>query len=138
MQNTITTPAFFALGRAVFTVANPSGERYTFKISKPRTKDIFFASLVNGSQSGNAYLGVYSPDTNTIRETFKSVFKSGEKPFQVLAWALKATATHTIPIGYTIQHEGKCGRCGRELTTPESINAGIGPECLKHTTKKEI
>lgn len=24
---------------------------------------------------------------------------------------------------------GQCGRCGRTLTTPESLSAGIGPEC---------
>lgn len=28
-------------------------------------------------------------------------------------------------------HEGRCGRCGRALTEPESIAAGIGPVCRK-------
>jgi hypothetical protein len=28
-----------------------------------------------------------------------------------------------------VRHEGKCGRCGRTLTVPESIDRGIGPEC---------
>ena len=27
-------------------------------------------------------------------------------------------------------HEGRCGRCGRKLTVPESIEAGYGPECI--------
>ena len=31
--------------------------------------------------------------------------------------------------GYKVHHEGKCGRCGRKLTTPESCLRGIGPEC---------
>lgn len=26
-------------------------------------------------------------------------------------------------------HEGRCGRCGRRLTVPESIESGFGPEC---------
>lgn len=26
-------------------------------------------------------------------------------------------------------HEGSCGVCGRKLTVPESVAAGIGPEC---------
>lgn len=30
-----------------------------------------------------------------------------------------------------IWHEGSCGRCGRRLTVPESIQSGIGPECAK-------
>ncbi len=30
-----------------------------------------------------------------------------------------------------IHHEGRCGRCGRRLTVPESIETGLGPECAK-------
>ena len=28
-----------------------------------------------------------------------------------------------------VRHEGRCGKCGRTLTVPESIDRGIGPEC---------
>lgn len=28
-----------------------------------------------------------------------------------------------------VYHEGRCGRCGRRLTTPESIRTGLGPVC---------
>lgn len=31
--------------------------------------------------------------------------------------------------GVTVYHDGTCGRCGRDLTTPESVSRGIGPEC---------
>ena len=31
-----------------------------------------------------------------------------------------------------VWHEGRCGRCNRALTVPESIASGIGPECAKH------
>jgi hypothetical protein len=34
-----------------------------------------------------------------------------------------------MPEQLTVRHEGRCGRCGRTLTVPESIDAGIGPEC---------
>lgn len=30
-----------------------------------------------------------------------------------------------------VWHEGHCGRCGRRLTVPESIESGFGPECIK-------
>ena len=33
--------------------------------------------------------------------------------------------------GVKIYHEGVCGRCGRTLTDPVSIQAGFGPECIK-------
>jgi hypothetical protein len=31
--------------------------------------------------------------------------------------------------GYSVLEESRCIRCNRKLTTPESIEAGIGPEC---------
>jgi hypothetical protein len=36
-----------------------------------------------------------------------------------------------IPTELVIRHNGSCGRCGRKLTVPTSIKAGIGPECAK-------
>jgi uncharacterized metal-binding protein YceD (DUF177 family) len=29
-----------------------------------------------------------------------------------------------------VDHMGKCGRCGRPLTVPESVRSGFGPECI--------
>jgi hypothetical protein len=34
-----------------------------------------------------------------------------------------------LPVTLSMQHEGHCGRCGRTLTHPDSINTGYGPEC---------
>ena len=34
--------------------------------------------------------------------------------------------------GFEIMHEGRCCRCNRTLTHPDSIKTGIGPECAKH------
>ena len=28
-----------------------------------------------------------------------------------------------------VYHVGKCGKCGKKLTTPESILTGLGPTC---------
>ena len=35
-----------------------------------------------------------------------------------------------VPEQLEVWHEGRCGRCGRALTVPESIERGIGPECV--------
>jgi hypothetical protein len=34
-----------------------------------------------------------------------------------------------LPKGLKVHHEGRCCRCGRKLTVPESIETGLGPEC---------
>lgn len=38
---------------------------------------------------------------------------------------------HRIHDGIEVWHEGHCGRCGRTLTVPESIQRGIGPDCAQ-------
>jgi hypothetical protein len=36
-----------------------------------------------------------------------------------------------------VWHEGTCGKCGRALTVPSSIENGLGPECIKSLSKQE-
>jgi hypothetical protein len=44
-------------------------------------------------------------------------------------WAWRQLVRGAIPEQLEIWHEGRCGRCGRKLTVPESVAAGFGPEC---------
>jgi len=135
---------FFTGGNATFTVQNPSGEYYTFKIKQPnpnkslrfrgQAKDTipFFANLLTGPDNENSftYLGMVNPDTGDVKLTRASRYNETSEPVAVLRWALsKAFGDKQIPDGYQIRHEGKCGCCGRTLTVPESLDRGIGPEC---------
>ena len=137
MPNTITNPKFFSAGNAVFTISNESGEHLTFKIRKGKGQwEKFFAVFyLTGpdNTSSYTYLGKFNPYQLRATPTAKSVMVEDAKPFRVLNWAVKQVAEHKeLPIGYNIQHEGKCCRCGRRLTTPTSIDNGIGPECIKY------
>jgi hypothetical protein len=49
-------------------------------------------------------------------------------------WVAATTGTLDQPQCVVAEME-LCGRCGRELTDPESIERGIGPECMKKQTK---
>jgi hypothetical protein len=33
--------------------------------------------------------------------------------------------------GWDVKHCGYCGKCGRVLTEPESLESGLGPICRK-------
>jgi len=135
-MNTINDIKFFQGGNALFTVGNNKGEHYTFKIRQPKGDNKpFFVSILTGPQneSDYTYLGLYNPKTKYVALTTKSKYNQESTPVRVIRWAIKMVDSNKdIPEGYTIQHEGRCCRCGRTLTTPESIQKGIGPGCQKH------
>lgn len=132
-------PEFLRAGDAVFTVANPSGDHYTYRLAFPPERDgdrrdFAFVSLLFGpdNESDYAYLGCYHPSQASVRLTAGSVFPTDSKPVRVLRWAVEVIhGQRPLPAGYSIRHEGRCGRCGRTLTEPRSLECGIGPECRR-------
>lgn len=124
---------FFSGGNATFTVDNGQGTHYTFKISKGQDDDApYFVGLLSGpdNESSYRYLGIYKPDTGRVILTRKSGYKAESTPVKVIRWALAMLhAGKEFPAGYALMHAGRCCVCGRKLTTPESIEAGIGPIC---------
>jgi uncharacterized protein DUF6011 len=47
------------------------------------------------------------------------------------AWVWKRLSAGQTHPSLSVYHEGRCGRCGRRLTVPESILSGLGPECAR-------
>jgi hypothetical protein len=132
-QNKIKNPDFFKGGKAIFTVSNPAGDHYTFKIRHPKDKPFFVSLLTGGDNTTDyTYLGIYNPQNKSVNLTAGSKYSEDTTPVKVVRWAIRKVSNgEDLPEGYSIQHEGKCCRCGRTLTTPESIENGIGPECIK-------
>ena len=69
-----------------------------------------------------------------------AVLVGEELPEQkVMAWIWKhLIKAEWLDKNVNIYHTGKCVRCGRQLTTPESVITGIGPECLKIIEKGSL
>lgn len=135
--------AFILAGRAIYTVSNPQGIRYTFKVSKvendPTSRwyradapNTYFVSYLAGpdNTADYVYLGILNPRTYGIQLTKASRVQAASQVYRVAQWALNKIWTgDLVPKGYGIVHAGRCGRCGRLLTVPESIRTGFGPEC---------
>lgn len=116
---------FVLAGCAIFTVSNGRGEHYTFKVLSPAFGMKSHACYVlSGSNNETDYKYLCSMkdcQCHTNRIT---------KPFEVLQWAIRRIWRQDgLPEGYRIQHAGRCGKCGRPLTTPDSIESGLGPKC---------
>lgn len=144
--NTNTLPgmvsqAFVLGGNAIFTVQNPEGEYYTFRVKCPKSdkeKDVasrmYFVSVLAGRDNENsyAYAGMLNKWSGEVTMTKASKFPAADKRVRVVKWALDHVwKQQPLPQGYLMRHVGKCACCGRSLTTPESLDCGIGPECRK-------
>jgi hypothetical protein len=65
----------------------------------------------------------------TYRPGRKSPVSPTAPSAQAFAWAWSFMARGEMPPSCEVWHEGRCGRCGRSLTVPESVASGIGPVC---------
>ena len=133
---------FFLAGRAVFTVTNPTGDHFTYRINRGKigTYDAWVVAYLSGPDNHNdySYLGMLDSATGFIRATRGSKASEDTQVFRVARWAMRITwCRWELPPGYKIEHAGRCGRCGRVLTTPESIERGIGPECARKMEEGE-
>jgi hypothetical protein len=128
---------FILGGNATFTLrSTASGTRYTYKVKKaevdPRYPNsvTWFVSLLSGpdNESDFTYLGIVRD--NVFRTTAKSRMNMDSTPVKAFNWSFKNFVQGTTPAQLELWHAGRCGRCGRTLTVPESIASGFGPECI--------
>lgn len=137
------TKEFVLAGKAIFTIQPPAGvaekAHYTFKVThkeaSERWPEAYFVSLLTGPEntSDYTYVGMLEAGSGLLRLTAKSALGGDSYPVRLLervlarVWAGEQAVIQAA--GYALHHEGKCGRCGRLLTVPASIESGIGPEC---------
>lgn len=139
MSRTNVTENFVFGGRAVFTVSSATGERYTYKVvkSKPNAKytsGAWFLLVLSGPDNERSYeyVGIVDRQTMRLIITKKSSFSDESMAVKAFRWAAgRIVSQGEIPDGYSIVNAGLCCRCGRLLTTPESIKSGFGPTCRK-------
>ncbi len=125
-------------GNSTFTVAKDKGEHRTFKVRVSGDLERFFVSVLTGADNKNSftYLGMLvnktkqnvtilqciptKKSTQTLQSPLMQIFNFGARILQ---------GVQALPENYDILRSNKCCRCGRKLTTPESVKNGIGPEC---------
>lgn len=126
---------FVLAGRAVITaVSLETGKRYTFKITRRAVGKPWFVSVMYGpdNTSHYAYMGqIFDELGEYVVGKFPDKTHIGpedirQKAFKKIWGWLQLDR---IPPKLEIWHEGQCARCGRPLTTPDSIARGFGPEC---------
>ena len=122
---------FITAGRAVFTLEGREA-RYTYRVNKSEDGGAHFVQLLTGPDNTRdyTYLGLLMAETGAVYLTSASHYTHKSMPVVALRWALDILwRGEELPAPARLMHVGRCGRCGRALTVPSSIDAGIGPEC---------
>lgn len=145
----MTSPAniinFIKAGHAIFTVYfRNAGKHFTFRIAKSKKKDSpLFVSLLTGSnnEASYTYVGLLTDYSNTLALRGQKMSAEADS-MKALAFLLGRLTTarrngytngweRATPAHVEFLHMGACGRCGRTLTTPESLHTGLGAYCAK-------
>jgi hypothetical protein len=137
---------FLFAGRSVFTLENKETKNYiTFKVRnvKDRNKNIIpgrfsvQCKALGDKFAGYNFIGFIDLISNEFRPRYAGVSK--HLGFKVFWWVLKNfERLEDFEEKLGIYHEGICCKCSMPLTTPESIEKGIGPICEERVLGKSI
>lgn len=130
---------FILAGKCEFVLhSTKTGEDFKFAMTKQQTKEdenkyIYFLNTMHGYEK--TYAGVVWFDDKA--QEFK--FSQGKKgqidnknlSIRSLIFVLNKLLKEETVQYLDVFHVGRCGKCGKKLTTPESILTGLGPTCSK-------
>lgn len=135
---------FILAGNATITlVSRRTGQRYTYRIKQAQDNDgsrrqFWFVALLSGqdNESDYHYIGYINKDLHFIYGQKSNIGRTSPS-VRAFTWFYECVDINEpetrdrLFAGVEVWHEGKCGRCGRKLTVPSSIEQGFGPECVR-------
>ncbi|KKK64258.1 hypothetical protein LCGC14_2986030 [marine sediment metagenome] len=128
------TVRFMLAGKAHVTFqSRKTGTRFTYRINETppwhsgKRQPLHFVAVLTGPDHYE-YLGcVY--DCRAYSHGRASRIDRNAPSAVAFMWVWSRLTAGEMHPELAVYHEGRCGRCGRRLTTPESISIGLGPKC---------
>lgn len=132
-------PTFLLAGKALLTLSNTrTGSHHTYKIQAPgktaTERDlapVLFVSVLTGPENTShyTYIGILIRQTGEFKLTAKSKLPADDKRVLGFQWLTRSMNRLDAFLHVECRHHNHCGKCGRVLTVPESIDTGLGPIC---------
>jgi len=117
-----------------------TGTRFTYHVeqAKPRQGDDreppYFVSVLTRPDHYD-YLGcIFVFPSKKYSHGHKSRIAKNAPSAVAFDWVWRKLTSGEMHPELGVWHEGRCGKCGRRLTTPESIASGLGPVCASRST----
>jgi hypothetical protein len=126
---------FMFAGNSITTFVNSkTNNRFTFKVKQKKDSNLFFVSVLT---SPDVYVYIGTVINSQFKHSKKSSINRDAQSVRVFDYVFTSLIKNNLPTFIEIWHEGRCGKCGRVLTVPDSILNGLGPECMKSIRKSE-
>jgi len=133
---------FIVGGNAILTLESKvTGNWFTYKVRKMKDDDEkspLFVYVLTGSDNEGAYTymgAIFDYITLRFKLTQKSKIGTDALSYKAFTFFFNLLMMNKTHKDMVIYHKGICGRCGRTLTTPDSLLRGLGPECYSLTNK---
>jgi hypothetical protein len=121
--------AYALAGQAIVTLQGRKG-RFTFRIARngnAESRATHYVYVLHGPDNDHDYRFVGGITADGFYRSGKSPIGADAPSVQAFGWWWRNIESPQV----TVYHAGTCGRCGRTLTTPESIRTGLGPVCVE-------
>ena len=133
----MTTEEYITAGDAIFTLMSTLiDRRTTYRITQDKNQPKrYFCKYLYGPENTRdyRYIGMFYSDTLHLRTTRASDMTNRNLTFAMMSYFLDVVAgRREWPDTMQFYKSNRCARCARLLTTPESIEKGIGPECATY------
>ena len=135
MTNTASILNFILAGKSIWTLqSKATGKHYTYRCrlfdetrDKPISQKIWWIDILESGGKFEYLARLKNGEVHVKRGTAVT------KPVESVDWFLRRVWHLHDDVLQQVNffHANLCGRCGRTLTTPESVKLGIGPECAK-------
>jgi hypothetical protein len=134
---------YLSAGNATFTVESTKlNKRFTYKVMHKKKDKCAHRYMVykmygNDNENNYRYIGLFYADTGVYKPANLGETTLYDKMFSSF---VKMLYDNVNPWYNTclFYKSTKCACCGRKLTTPESVELGIGPECYARIHNKGV
>lgn len=133
LADPVATVRFMLAGKAHVTFqSRKTGTRFTYRITladrRPDMPRLHFVAVLTAPDHYE-YLGTVYQHIRAYSHGRKSRIDREAPSAIAFTWVWSRLAAGEMHPKLAVYHEGRCGRCGRRLTTPQSISTGLGPVC---------
>lgn len=135
------TIAFMLAGNAHVTFqSRRTGTRFTYRVRAAKARDgaapVHFVAVLTGPDNGGNYdyLG-FIRGGSYIYGGRQSRIASNAPSAVAFSWVWRHLSGGDMHPELAVYHEGRCGRCNRRLTTPESVARGLGETCAGRSSR---